>query len=309
MSYPTNRGHSASRTASSGNPFSAVKRWFWLGLFVLIFAMLVQTSMPVQQLRDTLYGTALGFAATLAGALFLLLPGRHHARWLDLALSVSGGMMLSAAVFSLLLPASELLRQQQIPAQWQLVLAGTVLVGALLMSLLEKHVPHGHPVAGDSATSHRPSNRLWLFVCAIALHNIPEGMAVGVSFASVNAQLGQSVSLAIALQDFPEGFAMAMVLLKLNVRPLAAFGWSLLAAALEPVAAVIALALSSSLNGALALTNPLALALAAGAMFFVVIHEVIPETHSAHASYSPRSSTMLFLIGFLLLWLLDTAFA
>jgi len=278
-------------------------------LFVLIFAMLVQTSMPVQQLRDTLYGTALGFAATLAGALFLLLPGRHHARWLDLALSVSGGMMLSAAVFSLLLPASELLRQQQIPAQWQLVLAGTVLVGALLMSLLEKHVPHGHPVAGDSATSHRPSNRLWLFVCAIALHNIPEGMAVGVSFASVNAQLGQSVSLAIALQDFPEGFAMAMVLLKLNVRPLAAFGWSLLAAALEPVAAVIALALSSSLNGALALTNPLALALAAGAMFFVVIHEVIPETHSAHASYSPRSSTMLFLIGFLLLWLLDTAFA
>lgn len=305
MSYPTNRGHSA----SSGNPLSAVKRWFWLGLFVLIFAMLVQTSMPVQQLRDTLYGTALGFAATLAGALFLLLPGRHHARWLDLALSVSGGMMLSAAVFSLLLPASELLRQQQIPAQWQLVLAGTVLVGALLMSLLEKHVPHGHPVAGDSATSHRPSNRLWLFVCAIALHNIPEGMAVGVSFASVNAQLSQSVSLAIALQDFPEGFAMAMVLLKLNVRPLAAFGWSLLAAALEPVAAVIALALSSSLNGVLALTNPLALALAAGAMFFVVIHEVIPETHSAHASYSPRSSTMLFLIGFLLLWLLDTAFA
>ncbi|MDZ7867939.1 MAG: ZIP family metal transporter [Rheinheimera sp.] len=271
--------------------------------------MLLQTSTSVQQLRDTLYGTGLGFVATLAGAVFLLIPGRHHTRWLDLALSVSGGMMLSAAVFSLLLPASELLRQQQIAAQWQLVLAGTVLGGALLMSLLEKHVPHGHPVAGDSATGRGPSSRLWLFVCAIALHNIPEGLAVGVSFASVNSQLGQSVSLAIALQDFPEGFAMVMVLLKLNVRPLAAFGWSLLAATLEPVAAVIALALSSSLNGVLALTNPLALALAAGAMFFVVIHEVIPETHSAHASYSPRSSTMLFLVGFLLMWLMDNAFA
>jgi len=72
---------------------------------------------------------------------------------------------------------------------------------------------------------------------------------------------------------------------------------------------VVALALSSRLNTALALANPLALALAAGAMFFVVIHEVIPETHSAHTSDSPRSSTMLFLIGFLLMWLMDTAIA
>ncbi len=309
MSNLPNSGHAASQTTPAGSPLSAVKCWFWLAMSVVVFAIYLQSTIPAQQLLNTLYGTALGFVATIAGAVFLSLPGRHHARWLDLALSVSGGMMLSAAVFSLLLPASELLHQQQFTADWQLVLAGTVLLGALLMSLLEKHVPHGHPVAGDSATGQGPSSRLWLFVCAIALHNIPEGLAVGVSFANDNSQLGQSVSLAIALQDFPEGFAMAMVLLKLGVRPMAAFGWSLLAAALEPVAAVIALALSSSLNGVLALTNPLALALAAGAMFFVVIHEVLPETHSAHASYSPRSSTMLFLIGFLLMWLMDTAIA
>jgi ZIP family zinc transporter len=306
MSYQTNPVQPSSQPLPTN---IILKRWLWLGVIALIISVLVKTTISTQQLQDTLYAAALGFGATLLGAVFLLTPGRHHVRCLNLALSISGGMMLAAAIFSLLLPASELLRQERFVAQWQILLACTVFLGAVLMSLLEKYVPHSHPVAGDSAAGYRQSSRLWLFVYAIALHNIPEGLAVGVSFASGNPLLGQSVSLAIALQDFPEGFAMAMVLLKLGVRPLQAFGWSLLAAALEPVAAVIALVLSNSLNTTLALANPLALALAAGAMFFVVIHEVIPETHSAHVSHSSRWNTMLFLTGFLLLWLLDSALA
>ncbi len=286
-------------------PWLLVLGFVVLGCLLYVPTRTLSWSMP--QWSALLYGTGLGFVATLSGALFLLWPGRHHTRWLDLALSLSGGMMFAAAVFSLLLPASDLLSQQQRASYWQPLLAGTVLLGALLMSLLEKQVPHGHPIAGHSTTEARQFNRLWLFVCAIALHNIPEGLAVGVSFADITQNLGQSVSLAIALQDLPEGFAMAMVLLKLGVRPRAALGWSLLAAMLEPLAAMVAFVLSSNLTSLITIANPLALALAAGAMFFVVIHEVIPETHSAHASHSPRSSTIVFLAGFLLLWLLDTA--
>lgn len=308
MSYQVPKMPAPQQTAPAKSAINPLKLMFWLGLSLLILVTFTQTTMPTQQLTDTLYGTAWGFMATLSGAVFLLLPGRKHTRWLDLALSLSGGMMMSAAIFSLLLPASELLHQKQFAPYWQFVLAFTVLTGAFLMSLLEKYIPHGHPIAGDTAADSRQFSRLWLFVCAIALHNIPEGLAVGVSFAGVDPQLGHSVSLAIVLQDFPEGFAMAMVLLKLGVQPVAAFGWSLLAATLEPLSAVLALALSSSLNAALAIANPLALALAAGAMFFVVIHDVIPETHSAHVSHSPRNCTMVFLTGFLLLWLLDTAF-
>lgn len=305
MSYQFPKMPTAQQTVPAKNAVNPLKLIFWLGLSLII--LVTQTTMPTQQLTDTLYGTAWGFIATLSGAVFLLLPERKHTRWLDLALSLSGGMMLAAAIFSLLLPASELLHQKQFATYWQFALAFTVLTGAFLMSLLEKYIPHGYPIAGDSATDTRQHSRLWLFVCAIALHNIPEGLAVGVSFAGANDQLGQSVSMAIALQDFPEGFAMAMVLLKLGVQPAAAFGWSLLAALLEPLASVVALTLSISLNAVLTIANPLALALAAGAMFFVVIHEVIPETHSAHVSHSPRNSAMVFLIGFLLLWLLDSA--
>lgn len=300
--------HLTQRAAANQSPLTWL---FLLGLVVLgwlLYNQITAFLWSIPQWSALLYGTGLGFVATLSGALFLLWPHRHHTRWLDLALSLSGGMMLAAAVFSLLLPASDLLTQQQRAPYWQPLLAAAVLLGAFLMSLLEKHVPHGHPIAGHSATDGHQFNRLWLFVCAIALHNIPEGLAVGISFADIQQNLGQSVSLAIALQDLPEGFAMAMVLLKLGVRPRAAFGWSLLAAILEPLAAIVALVFSSGLNSLITIANPLALALAAGAMFFVVIHEVIPETHSAHASHSPRSSTMVFLAGFLLLWLLDTAF-
>lgn len=347
-----------------GQRHSAGAPWLWrvlwmlvLGLSVLaVLGSLLFGTVAPARLLAALTGSSLGFVATLLGALLVvLLPRRAHATWLDRALSLSGGMMLAAAIFALLEPAQQQLTSyvsvttEYLPAAaarqpseaqpgevqpsevqpsaataggnaaviWlaQLGLVLATLAGAMLMALLARWVPHSHPVAGDNPAATRQqlrsdapvlSQRLWLFVGAIALHNLPEGLAVGVGFAGPEATLGSSVSLAIALQDVPEGFAMALVLQKLRVPLATILQWSLLAALLEPAGAVLAVSISQSLGALLALSYPLLLAVAAGAMLFVVVHEVIPETHSAGSSQSPSQSSLLLLAGFLLMWLLDS---
>ena len=312
----------------------------WLVLLMLLIALLFGFSQNLSTagaagyrttLKAALAGSLVGVFSTMFGAFLLLLAPRRAASqgwashgwasqgwasqgWLDGALSVSGGMMLAAAVFSLLEPARAQLNAAQHGFGLQCLLGLATLAGAWLMAQLERFVPHSHPVAGDnpavarrvSANVTQGTQRLWLFVGAIALHNLPEGLAVGVSFAGTDLQLGSSVSLAIALQDMPEGFAMALVLHKLQVPLRHILGWSLLAALLEPFGAVLSVSISQYLGTWLALSYPLLLALAAGAMLFVVVHEVIPETQSARLSHAPQQSSLLLLAGFLLMWLLDS---
>lgn len=263
-------------------------------------------AVPAETWRQTLLGSLLGLAATAAGALLIGLPGQRQPRVLELALSFSGGMMLAAALFSLFLPAVSQAGTLLPGLKGALAVAGATAAGAGLMCLLERHVPHGHPVAGETGPGHQQLSRLWLFVLAIALHNVPEGLAVGVSFAGGGqdataglANSGASVSLAIALQDLPEGYAMAIVLLKLGLSRAQAMGWSLLAGLLEPVGAMVGLALGSLAP----LAYPLLLAVAGGAMMFVVVHEVIPETHTR--ARAPTAASLWLLAGFLLLWLVE----
>lgn len=263
-------------------------------------------AVPAETWRQTLLGSLLGLAATAAGALLIGVPGQRQPRVLELALSFSGGMMLAAALFSLFLPAAEKAGALLPGLTGTLAVAGATAAGAGLMCLLERHVPHGHPVAGETGPGHQQLSRLWLFVLAIALHNVPEGLAVGVSFAGGGQDVavslsnsGASVSLAIALQDLPEGYAMAIVLLKLGLSRAQAIGWSLLAGLLEPVGAMVGLALGSLAP----LAYPLLLAVAGGAMMFVVVHEVIPETHTRAGA--PTAASLWLLAGFLLLWLVE----
>lgn len=255
---------------------------------------------PIATLLQVMSGAMLGFAATAAGAVLIVFPGQRHPRFLALALSFSGGMMLAAAVFSLLLPAAHEMSLFWSGTGGAFAIAATTAAGAILMCLLERHVPHGHPVAGDTGPGHQHLNRLWLFVLAIALHNLPEGLAVGVSFAG-SGQTGASVSLAIALQDLPEGYAMAVVLLKLGVSRQSAIGCSLLAGLLEPISALAGIALGSIA----VLTYLLLLALAAGAMLFVVVHEVIPETQYETGHSAPTEASLWLLAGSLFLWLVE----
>ena len=251
-------------------------------------------------LRNALLGGLAGFAATTLGALPALALRGIAQKTEDCLLGFAAGMMLAASAFSLILPGlaagAELLGHKGLGAG--IVVAGMTL-GVLLMLGLDRFTPHEHDKSGPCGPGHERCGRVWLFVFAIALHNLPEGMAIGVSFAQNDLSVGLPLTIAIALQDIPEGLAVALALRGANFSP----GKAVLVAAasglLEPVGALLGVGLSSGL----ALAYPMGLGLAAGAMIFVVSHEVIPETHR-NGHQTP--ATLGLMAGFALMMVLDT---
>jgi len=247
-----------------------------------------------------LLGGAVGFAATALGALPALVLRGMPQRVEDSLLGMAAGMMLAASVFSLLLPGlaagADILGSRPLGAG--VVVFGMAL-GVLLMLGLDEFTPHEHVKSGLCGPGYQRCSRIWLFVFAIALHNLPEGMAIGVSFSQGDMSVGLPLTTAIALQDIPEGLAVALALRSAGFSP----GLAVLAAAasglLEPVGALLGVGLSSGL----ALAYPAGLGLAAGAMIFVVSHEVIPETHR-NGHQTP--ATLGLMAGFALMMVLDT---
>jgi ZIP family zinc transporter len=165
---------------------------------------------------------------------------------------------------------------------------------------LDRFVPHEHQESGRRGPDSQRFNRVWLFVLAITLHNLPEGMAIGVSFANGDMKVGLPLTTAIAIQDIPEGLAVALAL---RVTGISAWRAALIAIGsglMEPLGSVVGLGVSSGF----ALGYPIALGLAAGAMIFVVSHEVIPETHrNGHET----PATLGLMLGFGVMMFLDTA--
>ena len=252
-------------------------------------------------MRLALLGGAAAFAATTLGALPALVLRGLPQRVEDSMLGFAAGMMLAASAFSLLLPGldagAQILGGEGLGAA--VVVAGMGL-GVLLMLGLDTFTPHEHDKTGPCGPGHERCARIWLFVFAIALHNLPEGMAIGVSFSQADMAVGLPLTTAIALQDIPEGLAVALALRGAGFAP----GFSVLVAAasglLEPLGALIGVGLTSGL----AVAYPVGLGLAAGAMLFVVSHEVIPETHrNGHQT----SATVGLMAGFALMMVLDTA--
>ncbi|GAB6389750.1 ZIP family metal transporter [Stutzerimonas marianensis] len=252
-------------------------------------------------LRYALLGGTAGFAATALGALLAMALRNISTKTQDSMLGFAAGMMLAASSFSLILPglaaARDLLGSG--PAAAATVVIGLGL-GVLLMLGLDYFTPHEHESAGAFGPEHERMSRVWLFVFAIILHNIPEGMAIGVSFADGDMHVGLPLTTAIAIQDIPEGLAVALAL---RTTGLSAGRAVLVAAAsglMEPLGAVVGLGMSSGL----AIAYPVSLGLAAGAMIFVVSHEVIPETHrNGHQT----SATVGLMGGFAVMMFLDTA--
>lgn len=252
-------------------------------------------------LRLALLGGAAGFAATALGALPALVLRDVPQLAEDVMLGLAAGMMLAASAFSLLLPGleagAEILGGDGLGAA--VVVAGMAL-GVLLMLGLDEFIPHEHDKTGPCGPGHENCARIWLFVFAIALHNLPEGMAIGVSFSQADMAVGLPLTTAIVLQDIPEGLAVALALRAAGFAP----GFAVLVAAasglLEPLGALVGVGLSSGL----AVAYPVGLGLAAGAMLFVVSHEVIPETHR-NGHQTP--ATIGLLGGFALMMVLDTA--
>lgn len=250
--------------------------------------------------RYGLLGGLAGFAATALGALPALALRSIGQRLEDSMLGFAAGMMLAASAFSLLLPGlaagAEILGSRPLGA---LVVVLGMALGVLLMLGLDTFTPHEHDKTGPCGPGHERCGRVWLFVFAIALHNLPEGMAVGVGFSQGDMGVGLPLAIAIALQDIPEGLAVALALRAAGFKP----GRSVLVAGLsglmEPLGALLGVGLSSGL----ALAYPAGLGLAAGAMLFVVSHEVIPQTHrNGHET----PATLGLMIGFALMMVLDT---
>ena len=235
--------------------------------------------------------------ATGVGGLALLAFPKPSDLLLDALLGFTAGVMLAATAFSLLVPALDLGSLAE-------VLLGFALGGALLLGL-DAAVPHVHArfaERGHEDADVRRENRGLLLISALTIHNVPEGMAVGVAFAAGGPELGVPIAIAIGLQNIPEGFAAGAPLLEGGGSRRRAAGVAAATGAVEPPAALLAVAAFGVASALL----PLGLAFAAGAMLYVVIDELIPESH---ARGNERIATVALLLGFALMLTLDNAFA
>ncbi|MEB2626273.1 ZIP family metal transporter [Pseudomonas sp. YuFO8] len=279
---------------------------FWLALLSVMIVLMVSgygafAGANKDNLRFAFLGGLSGFAATAVGAVVALALRDIAARTQDIMLGFAAGMMLAASSFSLILPgieaAKELTGNGLLAAS--IVVLGLAL-GVALMIGLDRFVPHEHEKTGRRGPEAKRIDRVWLFVLAITLHNLPEGMAIGVSFATGDMQVGIPLTTAIAIQDIPEGLAVAMALRVTGISALRAALIAVGSGLMEPFGALVGLGISSGF----ALGYPIALGLAAGAMIFVVSHEVIPETHrNGHET----PATLGLMLGFGVMMFLDTA--
>jgi len=241
----------------------------------------------------------LGFVASLmaglatgAGALPVLFTRQISDNFLDVLLGFAAGVMLAATAFSLLVPSISL------GGPW--ITALSLIVGALTLHFIDRFVPHFHPVAGLEGKPSKLS-RVRLFIIAITIHNFPEGLAVGVSFGSGDVAAGLVIASATGLQNMPEGLAVALPLLKEKYSRGNALWYATLTGLVEPLGGLLGVALVSTSH----LILPLGLAFAAGAMLFVVIDEMIPESHRKGFA---REATFGLIGGFVIMMLLDCLF-
>jgi len=257
-----------------------------------------QTAAPLRALRLGM----LAAAATAVGALAAYALRAAAVRLADAMLGFGAGVMLAASAFSLVLPGIEAAGALgATPIAAALLVGAGVALGALAVHWLDRALPHEHFVKGVEGTPVGPRvRRIWLFVAAIAIHNIPEGMAIGVATAGLDPADASALAIGIAIQDIPEGLVPVVALAAVGYRLPAAVLVGVASGLLEPLAAGAAAAIVG-LSGALL---PIALGMAGGAMLYVVSHEVIPESHRHDRGAQATAGLMG---GFILMMILDTA--
>jgi ZIP family zinc transporter len=241
--------------------------------------------------------------ATAVGTLPILFARTISARVRDVLLGFGAGVMLAASAFSLVIPALNSAAALGFgPWASGLTVAAGMLLGALLLLGLDRYVPHEHFIKGaeGSLVRARALRRTWLFVFAIALHNLPEGLAIGVAYAGPDPAGAAALATGISIQDFPEGLVIALALLTAGYRR----GFSILLGAVSGLVEPVAAAGGAAIISASALLLPWGLAMAAGAMLFVISHEIIPESHRQGHE---REATIGLMFGFVLMMVLDTA--
>ena len=242
--------------------------------------------------------TALGVGgATIIGSLLGFIIKKPSHKLNDIILSFAAGVMLAAAVVGLIIPSINVDNKLSI-----IVTIVGIVLGALSLNLIDKIVPHLHRIVGADIENHPENsnrlNKVLLFVIAIAIHNLPEGIAAGVSFGSGDFGRAISVTLGIALQNIPEGMII--------IAPLLASGLSkkktFLIASITGVVEVLGTFIGYFAVNISSIILPFALAFAGGTMLYVISDEMIPETH-AHGN--ERAATYALIIGFVVMLLID----
>lgn len=231
-----------------------------------------------------------GLATTIGAIPVLFLKKQMTEKQMDILLGFAAGVMLAATMFSLIVPA--------IDTGGVFITIIGILAGAIVIDLMDYFSPHEHFLKGKEGPELIQLKRIWLFVIAIALHNFPEGMAVGVSFGGGMIANGITVAIAIGLQNIPEGTATAFSLIKANYNTKQSFFWTFLTGLVEPLGGLLGASLVVLMKPAL----PFFLSFAAGAMLYVISDEIIPETHS-HSN--ERAATFSLIGGFLIMLILD----
>ncbi|MDX1572629.1 MAG: ZIP family metal transporter [Methylophaga sp.] len=300
---------SAANLLSSWRAQMQNRPWITLSLATVIGAMLFMLLANLLTafnrieplfLQWALIGGAVGAASTALGAAPGLFIKNLPVKIEDTMLGMAAGMMLAASFFSLILPGIEsgsLLAGSA--AGGALVVIFGMIGGVLLMLGLDYYLPHEHAHSGPYGAGHQQVGRVSLFVLAIALHNFPEGMAIGVGYTNGNLSVGIPLTAAIAIQNIPEGLAVVLALKRINMPVGKAVLIAAMTGLVEPIGAVLGIFLSSGLP----ISYPLGLGIAAGAMIFVVSHEVIPETHrNGHQT----TATIGLMGGFFVIMMLTT---
>lgn len=259
--------------------------------------------------------TALGLAAGGTGFTFLMtalgaaMVFFFHKRTSDniqrIFLGFAAGVMIAASVWSLLIPAIEETEAAGRPG-W-IPAAGGLILGAAFLLLMDKLLPHLHPGSSQAEGLHVSAKRTTLLVLAVTLHNIPEGMAVGLSFARA-AQEGDpayyagamALAIGMGIQNFPEGAAVSLPLRQEGLSAGRSFVYGALSGLVELVFGILVVLAA----GAIRPYMPWMLSFAAGAMLYVVVEELIPEAHLGEHSHA---GTLGVLVGFLGMMILDTA--
>ncbi len=284
----------------------------WIGWAIVLAGMAVAASQFWRFVNsdvvvfNALIGGSVAALATALGTVPVMFSQRLSDRVQDTLFGFGAGVMLAACAFSLVIPGIEAARVGGTfgGGPWAAggIVGVAILLGGLALLLIDRVLPHEHFIKGREGQSAQKLRRTWLFVFAIALHNLPEGLAIGVGYAGNEGLRANALATGIAIQDVPEGLVVAVALLAAGYRRWFAVALGMASGLVEPLGAVLGAAIVGYSSALL----PWGLGFAAGAMLFVISHEIIPESHrKGHEAFATGG----LMIGFVLMMLLDTALA
>ena len=284
-----------------------VQRWLGLAIIAGGLAALLSRAWTGwaahadPRVLQALLGGGMAALATALGTLPVLVSRTIPARVHDSLLGFGAGVMLAACSFSLIVPGLSAARASGASA-WGAagLVGGGIALGAGLMMALERWLPHEHFIKGVEGAHAQAIKRTWLFIFAIALHNVPEGLAIGVAFGNEDPVGASALATGISIQDVPEGLVVSLALLGIGYRRGLAVLLGAASGLVEPLGAVVGASVVTASSALL----PWGLAFAAGAMLFVISHEIIPESHRQGHEHFATSG---LIVGFVLMMVLDTA--